>query len=157
MANQKILTLIGRPVPRGGGSDRSYDPPPQLHKGPPFQAANILHLFQTFRGQSPNSPGVSPLVHISSQTTPPKSELGTGLIGKVVCLQKPLMHGWYYILSWQTATPGTRCRSWLKIKMRSGASWGALLPEQLERNLLTSKISFRDQWKVHTGNEGILD
>ena len=55
---------------QGGGSHRSYDPPPNSTKVQFFRLL-VLYLFQSFRGQAPNSPGLSSLVHISSQTTPP--------------------------------------------------------------------------------------
>ena len=77
--------LYSRPVPRGG-SDRSYDPPPNSAKVHIFRLL-ILHLFQNFGGQAPSSPGMSSLVHISSQTPPPpsRSELGTGLYTVCLC------------------------------------------------------------------------
>ena len=63
---------------QGGGSDRSYDPP-QLHKGPLFQAANTVYISK-FSGISPEF--TWPVIigpHFKSNDPPPKSELGTGL------------------------------------------------------------------------------
>ena len=68
---------ITGPYPGGGGGPVVQ--PPSSSTKVHFFRLLILHLFQNFWGQAPNSPGLSSLVHISSQTTPPKSELGTGL------------------------------------------------------------------------------
>ena len=59
-----------RPVPRGEGVGPVVRPPPNSTKVHFFRLL-ILYLFQNVRGQAPNSPGLSSLVHISSQTTPP--------------------------------------------------------------------------------------
>ena len=72
------------------GSGPVVCPPPNSTKVHFFRLL-ILYLFQNFRGQAPNSPGVSSLVHISSQMTPPpKSGLGTGLkdVEKINCYTK---------------------------------------------------------------------
>ena len=74
LPNSHQLTLIRRPQRQQAHTQGGVGPvvrPPQLHKGPLFQAANTV--FQNFRGQAPNSPGLLSLVHISSQTTPPKN------------------------------------------------------------------------------------
>ena len=62
-------------VTKAGPSDRSYDPPLQLHKGPLFQAANTVFISK-FSGASPQFPWrvfIGP--HFKSND-PPKKNLG---------------------------------------------------------------------------------
>ena len=56
---------------RGGRTGHTTSPPPLSPTKVHFFRPLILHLFQNFGGQAPNSPGVSSLVHISSPTTSP--------------------------------------------------------------------------------------
>ena len=58
----------------GGGRSSRTTPPNSTNVH--FFRLLILYLFQNFQGQAPNSPGMSSLVHISSQMTPQKKNLG---------------------------------------------------------------------------------
>ena len=92
---RKVSASTG-PYPRGGRTGRTI-PPPNSAKVHFFRLL-ILQLFQNFRRQATNSPGESSLVQISSQTTNPRSELGTGLQQERPCLhQHPNLFRHYFM------------------------------------------------------------
>ena len=99
---------IGRPVPRGGVGPVVR--PPQLHKGPLFQATNTAFISK-FSGPSPQFPW-SVLIgpHFKSNDPPKKSGLGTGLIGgddmTVKSFTSLYMHNRRFKMSHASPPPG---------------------------------------------------